>query len=249
MFVEDIFIARRTNPEKPLMLLLHGAGGQHLQWMGVARMLDEAAIIAPDLPGHGRSSGTGEETIGSYAAHILRLMDHLDIDRALIGGHSMGGAIALALALHHSDRVAGLVLASTGARLKVGQPVFDALEAGVQPFVDLFDSMAYGPQTDPDLIARGRDLLAEAGRDVIQRDFEACHAFDVREHIAQIMVPALVLCGSADRMTPPHYAESLAAAIPGARLHLIDGAGHMLPVEQPDETAAHINAWLHGLTG
>ncbi len=115
------FYAYHAGPASPSphLILVHGAGGSHLHWGAAVRNLHNANVYALDLPGHGRSEGPGHGTIADYAAFVVAFMDALDIQQAVIAGHSMGGATALTAALNHPQRVAGLLLVGTGARLRV----------------------------------------------------------------------------------------------------------------------------------
>ena len=104
---------------KACIVLLHGAGGTHLHWPHNIRRLGEYRILAPDLPGHGKSGGLGEQTIEGYADVIANWLDEIGVYKAVFIGHSMGGAISLMMALRHQERVAGLGLVGTGGSLPV----------------------------------------------------------------------------------------------------------------------------------
>src|SRR5215207_1559403 len=109
----------RTQPDQPVLVLMHGAGGSRLQWPGALRRLPGVGVIAIDLPGHGKSPAPSRDSIPAYAADMVALLDALNLERAVFGGHSMGGGIALWLAIEYPQRVAGLVLVGTGAKLAV----------------------------------------------------------------------------------------------------------------------------------
>ena len=98
---ERVFYARRSalSPEAPDLILVHGAGGNHQHWGAAVRNLRSANVYALDLPGHGRSSGNGRTAIADYAAFVVGFMDALGLQKAVIAGHSMGGAIATTMAL------------------------------------------------------------------------------------------------------------------------------------------------------
>ncbi len=104
----------------PAILCIHGAGGSHSHWGHILGGLgDTARIYAADLPGHGRSDPPGRPSISAYVEFLLALMDALGLERAVLAGHSMGGAIALTAAAERPERVAGLILAGASARLRV----------------------------------------------------------------------------------------------------------------------------------
>ena len=101
---------------KTSLLLIHGAGGSYLSWPADLRRLPGKDVLAIDLPGHGDSPGESSDSIGAYAEQVLDFLDQLKIDRVVLGGHSMGGAIAMQLCLDHPGRVAGLILIGSGAK-------------------------------------------------------------------------------------------------------------------------------------
>ena len=229
---------------RPPLVLIHGAGGQYLHWPPQVRRLSATTVYAPDLPGHGRSEGAGQETIADYATVMLAFLDALEIEQAVVTGHSMGGAVALTLALEAPDRVAGLVLVATGARLRVAPAILEHIHDDFKGVVETVLQWAYSPNAPEDLLRLGRKHMLDNTPAVLYGDFLACDTFDVRERLVAITTPTLVVGGSADRMTPPKFSSLLAEQIVGAQLHILENAGHMLIVEQPDEVARVMQAWL-----
>src|SRR5919201_1393526 len=131
-----------TGTRGPTICFVHGSGGSHAVWIRqLEGLADLARIVALDLPGHGESDGDGVGTIEQAAGAVREVLDELGVARAIVGGHSMGGAIALAFALANPDRIAGLVLVGTGARLRVLPTIVETLERdyteGVRFVVDL----------------------------------------------------------------------------------------------------------------
>ncbi len=104
---------------RPALLLIHGAGGQNGLWMDAARRLENVGVYVPDLPGHGQSDGTPFDSIPAYAKWVIEFADAVGLERFVPVGHSMGGGVALQLALDYPERVEGLILAASGARLRV----------------------------------------------------------------------------------------------------------------------------------
>jgi len=228
----------------PALVLIHGAGGSHLHWPAALRRLPGATVYAVDLPGHGRSAGPGREHIEDYATDVVGFLDAVGIPRGVLVGHSMGGAIAQMTALMAPERVAGLVLVGTGARLRVAPVILEGILQDARGTLDLITEWAWGPEADPTLVARGRQVMARVHPQVVWGDFTACDRFDVRERIGEITAPTLVITGSEDRMTPPKFGQWLAERIPGARFVLVEGAGHMVMLEKPDEVARAVREWL-----
>src|SRR5512143_1687780 len=191
------------------LLLLHGAGGSRLHWPEALRELADRRVIAVDLPGHGRSPLPGERSVGAYGRRVLALLDALQLSAAVLAGHSMGGAIALTLALQAPSRVAGLVLVGTGARLRVTHAVLEATAdpARAAQAAQGMVEWSFAPGASPAVVAPFVEHFLANAPGVAHDDFAACDAFDVMARLGEVEAPALVICGEEDRLTPPKYAE------------------------------------------
>ncbi|GAB4503179.1 MAG: alpha/beta hydrolase [Anaerolineales bacterium] len=236
-----------TLQNKPPVLLLHGAGGTHLNWPPQVRRLDSQRIFAIDLPGHGNSEGAGYRDILQYARAVTKFMQTIHLSAAVVVGHSMGSAIALTMALQFPGRVLGLGLLGSGAKLRVAKSILE-LAAKPEAFpilIQMLGDLSYGPHTPPRLKELGAQRLAETHPSVLYGDFLACDAFDVMQKVHDIQVPTLLLCGSEDQMTPPNRSEYLHSQIEGSRLHILPGVGHMLMLEAPNETARLLGEFLN----
>ncbi len=229
----------------PPLLLIHGAGGIHLHWPPQVRRLKHVWTVAPDLTGHGQSGGEAHQAIGDYAADLLCLLDGLELECVIAAGHSMGGAIAQQLALDAPERVAGLVLISTGARLPVTPVILENVIGSTGIVIDFVMTYAYGPTTGEDVLRLGRQALEACPPQVLYNDYLACSVFDSRDRLDSIRVPALVIGGGEDKMTPARFSIYLNDHLPDSSLHLIERAGHMIPVEYPDLLAGIITEWLN----
>lgn len=240
------FAHEEDNLRRPPVILIHGAGGTHLHWPAEVRRLPGQRVFALDLPGHGKSEGVGCQSVVEYARAVTGLMDRLHLGPAVMVGHSMGGAIALMLALRFPKRVLGLGLVGTGARLRVAPAILEnaanpaTFPAAVQAAVE----WSYGPAADPRLKELGAQRMLETRPGVLHGDFLACNEFDVMDRLDKIGVPALILCGTEDRLTPLKYSEYLRDHLPKARLQIVQGAGHMVMLERPAEVAAALEAFL-----
>jgi pimeloyl-ACP methyl ester carboxylesterase len=243
---QDLYYSARRAGETTV-LLIHGAGGSRLNWPASLRRLPWASVYTVDLPGHGRSGDQGRDSIDEYATDLLALMDQECIERAVLVGHSMGGAIAQTMAATAPRSVLGLALLGTGARLRVAQAILDGLQDDFEGTVDLITGWLWGESADERLVAEGRQTMLAAGPAVMLGDFLACDRFDLRERVASVSAPTLVLTGSEDRMTPPKLGQWLADNISGARFSLVQGSGHMLMLEQPDVVTAAIGGFVDRL--
>ena len=218
-------------PKAPPLVLVHGAGGNLGHWPGELRRLPDHEVYALDLPGHGRSGGPGRTEIAAYAEVVQEFADALKLPAFVLGGHSMGGAIALEFALHLGGRLAGLILVATGARLRVAPEILAGMQNDIEGTTALLAAWAHGAHVEPNLHRIYLRRLREVDPQVLAADFLACDAFDRRADVAAIATPTLILCGDADRMTPVKYSQFLAAEIPDARLIILPGAGHMAMLE------------------
>jgi pimeloyl-ACP methyl ester carboxylesterase len=231
---------------RPPVILIHGAGGTNLYWPPQIRRLHGQRIFAPDLPGHGRSEGVGHQVIADYARNILEFMNELGLRAAVLVGHSMGGAVALSLAVEFPRKVIGLGLLGSAARLRVSPAILESIASptGFQNGVQLVTEYSYAARTEPRLKELAARRMAETRQSVLHGDFLACDRFNATEALSEIAVPTLILCGAEDRMTPVRLSESLRDQIPGARLEVIPGAGHMVMLEQPGLTAEGLGRFL-----
>lgn len=240
-----IYYTRCKGPEDvPPMILIHGAGGSRLHWPGELRRLPTTTVYTIDLPGHGRSEGQGCERITDYAQAARAFLDAVGIERAVVAGHSMGGAIAMTLALHCADRVAGLALVGAGARLRVSPRILKMIRDDFAESVDLITRFAWSPEAQPALVEIGRKSLRKTDPGVVLGDFIACDHFDVMDRLGEIAAPTLVITGVDDQMTPVKYAHFLTESIPGAEQVILDGAGHMVMLERAKAVARAIREFL-----
>lgn len=237
-----------TKPSKssqpPTLVLLHGAGGSHLDWPAALRRLPDTAVYTLDLPAHGRSTGPPPTTIDAFADRVAAWMDALNLERVVLVGHSMGGAIAQALALRQLPAVVGLVLIGTGARLYVSEVILNAAQTEPDIVADFVRKYAWGEAVPAAVSGRGRKRLLATDPQVLYSDFSATSQFDVRDQLDQITVPTLVISGSADRMVPPRYGRGLAEHIPTATYLELEQVGHYAPLEAPTAVAEAIVSFL-----
>lgn len=228
----------------PPLVLIHGAAGGQYVWLE-QRRLAGAQVITLDLPGHGGSHpAPAQVEIGWYAELVAAFVTAVGYARFVPVGHSMGGAVALTLALEHPTRIPALVLLATGARLPVSDFVYAAIDADFDQLGELLAQTAYAPQTDRALVARFTRGPLQVSRAQARADFEACARFDVRQRLGDICAPALVLAGAQDQLVSAGRIGQLASGIADCQLRTIPDAGHMLMQEQPSEVNGTIEAFV-----
>ncbi|MCW3489206.1 alpha/beta fold hydrolase [Dethiobacter alkaliphilus] len=224
--------AVRGSGDKTLFLI-HGAGGNSLHWMETEPP-PGWRLVAPDLPGHGKSGGSAMKDITDYARWVGTAIKELG-GCDLLAGHSMGGAITMTVALQQPELLRGIILVGTGAKLGVSDILLDLCRGGaVAKIEDMLAKVAYGPVPGWEQIKEWYRIFGSATPQAYLRDFSACNHFDIRLQLKAIRLPALIVCGKADRLTPFKYSEYLAEHLEDARLEGIPDAGHMVMLEQPE---------------
>lgn len=234
----------------PVLLALHGAGGTSRHWgYQLAALHTTARVIALDLPGHGRSPGVPPQTIPELAACVLGCLDSLDLDRVVLLGHSMGGAIAQWLALHHPQRVGGLVLIATGARIRVPAHILERLSSDWTATTRWIVEMAYPPGTPAPILDAATTELRRTDPLALDADYRACAAFDLTADLHRISKPALVIAGKYDRLTTADESQALTRMLPESQLIAVPRAGHLPMIEQPNAVNVAIRAFVTELVG
>jgi pimeloyl-ACP methyl ester carboxylesterase len=227
------------------LVLVHGAGGSADLWRPqLDGLADLGQVVAPDLPGHGPLGGPGKPSISGYAEWLNGFLAERGGGPVVLVGHSMGGAVAQSLALARPERLTGLVLIATGARLRVLPRIVDLLRQRPREGQSLIQDLSFGPGAPRDCTDLVDRVLRESAPLVTLGDYLACDRFDVRDRLAGIRAPTLVVTGTEDRLTPPKFGRFIAETIPGARLVEIPGAGHFPQLEQPAAVVAAIREFL-----
>ncbi|MFC7068410.1 alpha/beta fold hydrolase [Halobaculum lipolyticum] len=242
--------SRGTETDGPGLLCVHGSGGTADVWTGHRRLTERTPLAAVDLSGHGESEDVnaeaGPEALEAYAADVVAVAEATDA--SVLVGHSLGGAVALWVALEHDLALDGLVLTGTGARLKVLEDLLvwlrDDFDRAVE-FLHERDRLFH--DADDATLERSRAAMRETGRAVVERDFRTCHEFDVRDRLGEVEVPTLAVVGDHDGLTPPRYHEYLADEIPDCRLVTVDGAAHMAMIERQEAFDDAVSSFLDDL--
>ncbi len=239
-------------PDATPLVLLHAFPLDAGLWSGVVPELSaDRAVLTPEFPGLGHTAIRPGVSVDGFADEVATLIAGLPGGRAAVGGLSLGGYVALALAARHPDRVAALVLSNTraepdteeaaaGRHASAAQVRSGGLAAFLDGFVPrmaapgdlaaLHAARAIADAQDPEGVAGALEALAGRG--------------DRRPDLAAMAMPALVIVGSEDGLTPPPLSEAMVAAMPDARLHVVEGAGHLTAIERPEEWVAVVRPFL-----
>ena len=234
-----------------LLVLVHGAGSGYGAYDELLPHLAPYDAWAPALPGRAGSSGPAQTSVVALARWLDAIVVTAGDRPVVLAGHSLGGAIAIELALRASEvnvQLAGLVLMNTGARLRV----HPAILAFAREHAERNEPMGF-----PVGALEGvGDALLEARIDAVARatppasawaDWQASDGFDRLNDVAAVAVRTLVIVADDDALTPVRYARHLADGIPRAQLVRFDRGGHMLPFVRPAEVAREIRAFVAGL--
>jgi 3-oxoadipate enol-lactonase len=233
-----------------LFVLVHGAGGNAWTWRRQIEGLGATdSVVALDFPGHGRSAGLdGLGTVEDYADFLDQFLGAIGARPAVIVGRSMGGAIGMVLAVRRPERVTALVLSCSTAHFDVSPQSVASLRDVVRGRIpQQFRPEMFSPSCTPDVMREAFMEQVKTDPRVRLGDLLACERFDGRPLLAQVKVPTLVVAGADDKLTPPSMSEELAAGIEGARLEVLEKAGHMAASEQGDAFNALVGDFARGL--
>ncbi|MGA3065785.1 MAG: alpha/beta fold hydrolase [Tepidisphaeraceae bacterium] len=256
MMQRDLYYIERG--KGPPVVLLHGFPLDGRVWAGPLELLSSTRrVIVPDLPGFGKSPTRGSFTIESLAEDLHALLMRIGALPCVLAGLSMGGYVSQSFAAKFADDLRGLILVDTRSSADTDQ--------GKQSRNDMIElaktkgSAAVAEQMMPRMLGptASRELsdqLSEIMNDCPAQTIEhACAAMrdrpDFSAMLANLKLPALIIVGQSDALTPPAVAEAIHGSIPGSALSIIPNAGHMTPMEQPAEVAAAIRKFLAIIPG
>lgn len=255
--VDDIQLAYTDAGLGLPVVLLHGYPFNRTLWNEqVSALSNSYRVITPDLRGHGESDASpGAATMNRMAQDVAMLLDHLEISRAVIGGLSMGGYVALAFYKQFRSRVRALVLADTRAQADTEegkvtrhQQAEKAFAEGMAGIADSMLPKLLTPDTvskRPELVKRVRDMMlktkpegaAGALLGMAERD-------DQTSLLSQISCPALILVGREDQITPVKDSEKMHREIAGSRLVVIENAAHVSNLERTEQFNEELTRFL-----
>jgi len=251
------YVARGTDDGLPVVFI-HGFPFSHRMWEPQLEALPRRyRAVAYDVRGHGDSEvGHGQYTIELFVDDLIGLLDHLAIDQAVVCGLSMGGYIALRAVERHPERFRGLVLCDTRseadtdeAKVKRAGTIAAVMSWGVPAFAEEFVKLVLAPRTltaNPLVAKKVRQMITATDPLGICGTLRAlAERTDTTPALPAMNLPALVLVGEHDTLTPPADAQAMARALPDAALHVIPDAAHMSNLENP----AAFNEHLLGLLG
>lgn len=222
------------------LVLVHPSGYTHEIFAAQTAAFPQADAVS--LPGH--PEGDPLATVGEMADWLERDLRWRGGEPSAIGGNSLGGAVALEFALRYPAQTAALLLIGTGARLRVSAGIFDMIATKWPHCVPALVDYSLGPEPPAGMRERAEAMHLAVGPASTRADFQACNEFDVRDRLAEITAPTLIVVGELDEMTPVKYSQYLHEHIAGSELLVVPRAGHLVMAEKPDVVNAAIDRFL-----
>ncbi|MFF3165384.1 bifunctional 3-oxoadipate enol-lactonase/4-carboxymuconolactone decarboxylase PcaDC [Streptomyces sp. NPDC003273] len=227
--------------DAPVLILGPSLGTTWHMWdRQIPELTKQWRVFRFDLPGHGGAPARPAPSVGELAARLLATLDAVGVQRFGYAGCALGGAVGIELALRHPERLASLALVAASPRFGTAD---EFRQRGVIVRTNGLDPIA---RTSPDRwftggFAAAQPAITEWAVQMVRTTDPGCYiascealaGFDVRHELGRVGVPTLVLVGSDDQVTGPAEARTLVAGIPDARLAVVPGASHLVPVEQP----------------
>lgn len=248
--VNGVQIAYERHGAGAALLLIHGFPLDHSSWDALLPHLDGFDVIVPDLRGFGQSGiVAGIYTVDDMAADLVGLLEALQVEKAVVAGHSMGGYIALAIARNHKEKLAGLGLVSTQAlpdtpERKTGRYA-TAEQVAAQGSIVVADAMAPKLSANPAHVPAIREsILHQPAAGIIGALKAMAERPDATALLAGFTFPVAIICGQNDALIPPDRSREMKTLIPQASLTELPGVGHMPMLEAPSETAAALRKLL-----
>ena len=230
---------------KPTLVFIHGSSQNRLFWRSqVQALVDVANTVAVDLPGHGDSPGPGHDQVTGYVQAVMEFIDEVKIPYPIPCGLSLGGAVTLQLLIDHGERIPAGILMNTGARLKVNPFILETIPKDFDKFMQSVVDFGISGKSDAGALQPIIREVSTCAPEVALGDFQACNRFDVMDRLHLVRGSVLVLTAADDVLTPSKYGDYLGEKIAGATVHAIEDAGHLSPLEKPDEVNHAIRQFL-----
>lgn len=234
--------------DRKTLVFIHGSGGSHTDWIRQYTSLkDLFNVVALDLPGHGQSNRPGEQNVSAYVEWVKKVLEGLGVSKPVLIGHSLGAAISLSFVIRYGHMTAAVVPVGGGVRMPVNPAILEGLKQNPAAIIGLAAKFSIAKANRERFSGLITETLSRVNPEILHGDFAACDQLDLMDAVADIRVPALVICGSEDKMTPPALSQCLGEKIPDAKLVLIPGAGHFVMLENPEAFNAALFDFVNAL--
>ncbi len=250
------------NSSSGTLVLIHGAGGQEIDWplawrssnditrelgltpKGHSNKLDKFQIYAVDLPGHGKSSGTGMDSVFDYANVIEAVIEALFLENVCVVGHSMGACIALALIHGKNPHITSACMIGGASKMDVSDTILEGLNKEFENTVENIVRYSWYKETGAFFKQKAIQRMKLAGKETVFNDFLACSKFDMSNELSEIDLPVLVIASDHDRMVKLDVSKSMSAEMPNSVFLPIENCGHFQHIEQTELVANEIANFL-----
>jgi pimeloyl-ACP methyl ester carboxylesterase len=247
------------------LLLVHGAGGQELDWPMAWRSVDDLTrslgltpkdhggeldnypIYSLDLPGHGKSGGNSKSSVEGYTEAINDFVTAIDLKNVCVVGHSMGASIALNAALNKYGWLTAIAMIGGASKMIVNDLILDGLKNHFEPTIKNIVKYSWYKNTGAFFKQKALQRMLEAGSQVVHDDFYACSTFDVTDRLAEIDLPVLVIASDYDRMVPLKVSQDMADQLRQSTFVALENCGHFQHIEQTSRVAKELAAFLNKL--
>lgn len=224
------------------LLLIHGAGCTRDVFINQVDALPDA--YAMNLPGHDAPGSA--ETISEFGDAVCDYVRDNALNDVILCGNSMGGAIALDLALRPVPWLRALIVIGSGAKLRVSADILEGLRNDFDAMAQELARYFYADPT-PERVAFSTALMERVGGAQTLADFRACDGFDVVDRLGELCIPVLAFTGADDVMTPPAYTRLFGDRVRGAQTRILPGVGHFPMLEDAHATNELIRTFVSSL--
>jgi len=238
-------ISKRGLDKEPAVICLHGSGADSVVWSyQLSRLSRYFKIIIPDLPGHGQSEGGPFDTAEAYAHWLNRFSESLSLNSFFLMGHSFGGAIAQEYARHYTKRVKGLVLIGTGTNFRFSKIYRKLQDKGIDLLNNEKLQSLLSAMNIPHSFIKQYQSLKNMSSSVLHDDLLAAGKFNSSRWISSIKIPALVIWGKNDAITPRELPQHLADLLPIAEFQIIENSGHVVMIDARDTFNTSVKGFI-----
>ena len=231
------------------LFLIHGASCDSKEFLELSnKLLKKFNVMSIDLNGHGESGGEGFRGVVDHAFVCAELLEKKNLGRWNIMGHSLGGAIAMTLALYKPDLIDSLILVATGSRLRIPETFLSEIKKGNNYELNkefLRNSMFDG--SNDSILAPLLEIMQSTNPKAVYKDWLAADSFDLSRRLKSIKSRCLLICGENDPLTPPKYHELLNSEIPSSKLSVFPNCGHWPFIEKSELFLEELDKFLSSL--
>ena len=233
---KNIFYQIKEKVPTKALIFIHGSGGSSYTWKEQMEQLNlDYSLVAIDLPSHGKSGEYKKLSLDLYVDAVKTLVEYLSLREVVLAGHSLGGAIVQSYYLKYPEKVKGLMLIGTGARLRVSGVILEATKNNFEEYLESLPVGAFYRKAPKDVVQEYLEEAEKITPSVVHTDFSICDKFDVMKKVKLIRVPCLIIVGKFDKLTPVKYSLYFKDNIDNSELVVIDKAAHMVMLEKPEE--------------